>query len=574
MLMPPPHKPMTLPASLEKVLTALVQAGGTPRIVGGAVRDHLLGLQPKDIDVEVFNLDESALAGALGQFKVDAVGKAFGVYKVSVDGETHDVSLPRTENKAGQGHRGFVVTPDPKMSFKDAAARRDFTINAIGYNPVTQQFEDPWNGREDLSRMILRAVSPAFEEDPLRVLRACQFAARFEFAIAADTADRCRKLRPELSTLPVERIREEWKKLLLKSRRPSIGLNALAQTEALYLFPELEALRWVPQEWEWHSEGHSMRFLGGAPKGLEEAVVHFCLSERFLSRYGWDPQTSVFDGIAGTLHDTRLVEFSRETLLKETAELQEGSLVGNLTFKVPPASAHYTAGRWQLEVGDVWVHNCMVVDAAVRVCRDDGLMGPDEAEEERLITILGALCHDLGKPATTKFDDGRWRAHAHETAGEEPTRSFLARLGYMPDSSTTEAVVALVKDHLKPFHLFRDKASNAAIRRLAVRVPLERLCRVARADFLGRATPDALAVRDSREIEGIKWLLAKAAELQVDKSGPAPILLGRHLIARGVKPGPEMGKILKAAFEAQLDGAFLDEAGGLSWLASHLPTVG
>lgn len=321
---------------------------------------------------------------------------------------------------------------------------------------------------------MLRHVSPAFAEDPLRVLRGCQFAARFELRWHPDTLALCRQLVPELRTLPVERIWAEWQKLLLQSQRPSIGLDALLDTGAIELWPDLHALVGVPQDAAWHPEGQG------------------------------DPR------------------------------------------------------------GSLWVHNGMVVDEAVRVLADDGVTDP----EERIIVVLGALCHDLGKPATTAHTDGRWRALGHEEAGAEPTRRFLETIGC--PRRITDAVVPLVQHHLEPFQLARAQAGSAAIRRLATKVPLNRLARVARADFLGRTTADALATRDSRDIAAVNWLLARADELNVSAAAPRPWLQGRHLLEMGCTPGPELGVQLRRAFEAQLDGAFDDEPGAVRWARKHL----
>jgi tRNA nucleotidyltransferase (CCA-adding enzyme) len=481
---------MTFPITdkLDSLLRCISDAGGKPVIVGGSVRDYLLGLTPKDIDVEVFGLQSCDLEAALNaKFEaVDAVGRSFGVLKVTIEGETFDVSLPRTESKRGTGHRGFVVTSDPFMSFQDAAARRDFTINAMGWDYQTKTLLDPWGGQHDLAHKRICHVGPAFAEDPLRVLRACQFAARFGFEIAGETIELCRKLQPELATLSIERFWEEWKKLLLKARHPSIGLFAMYETGVLELFPELKALLHVAQDPEWHPEGQDH------------------------------------------------------------------------------------------PLGSLWVHNCMVTDGAARVLRDDDVLAT-EGEDSAMVLMLGALCHDLGKPAVTEFSakksdpDGpkRWRAHAHEEAGVEPTRSFLARIGCPP--GIIERVVPLVAHHLKPFHFARDKASDSAIRRLSIKAPLKDLCRVARADFLGRTTPDALATKDSREIPEVLWLLGRAAALKVDPMhGVEPFLKGRHLIDLGLRPGPQMGKLIKESFEAQLDGSISDELSAIEWARGKL----
>ena len=233
-----------LPQPVCRLTAAIIAAGGRPVLVGGAVRDYLLGATPKDFDIESYGLEAKALSLAVERVaKVHSVGKCFGVFKAKVNGMEIDVTLPRREKKVGLGHRGFEVDYDPSMSFAEAASRRDFTINAIGIDLATGTLLDPWGGVIDLNAKRIRHVSDAFDEDPLRVLRACQFSARFGFQIAAETVEKCLSLRDELATLSTERIWEEFKKMLLKSPKPSVGLVAMEATGALGLFPELVRLR-------------------------------------------------------------------------------------------------------------------------------------------------------------------------------------------------------------------------------------------------------------------------------------------------------------------------------------------
>src|SRR3954464_8920674 len=194
------------------------EAGGRALIVGGWVRDRLLGVSATNIDIEVFGLPGDRVAAVLESFgRVEPVGKSFQVFKVG----DIDVSLPRRDSKTGRGHRGFEVTGDPSMSIEEAARRRDFTINAISWDPLTGEYLDPFDGRRDLERRLLRVVDArTFADDSLRVLRAIQFAARFELAVEAGT--RAIALSIALDDLPAERIWGEFEKLL-GAPRPSIG---------------------------------------------------------------------------------------------------------------------------------------------------------------------------------------------------------------------------------------------------------------------------------------------------------------------------------------------------------------
>jgi tRNA nucleotidyltransferase (CCA-adding enzyme) len=428
-------------------------AGGRALIVGGWVRDRLMGRPSKDVDLEVFGLPTPRLRELLTAFgSVNTVGESFTVYKVA----GLDVAIPRRESKAGRGHRGFEVTGDPTLTFEDAARRRDFTINAIGWDPLAGEYIDPFNGRRDLEACLLRAVdSRTFGEDSLRVLRALQFAARFEFSLDPVTRELCRDI--PLDDLPPERIWGEIEKLLLLAPRPSIGL-ALALDLGVVdrLFPELKGLVGCPQEPEWHPEG------------------------------------------------------------------------------------------------DVWVHTLLVVDEARRRIEDLG-------RPQQITVMLGALCHDLGKPPTTAFIDGRIRSIDHEQAGVAPAAAVLDRLNIhtIDGYDVRQQILGIVADHLKPgmFHQAPNAVSDGAFRRLAQRVDLELLARVAKSDCLGRG--------GGFDCSAMDWFLARARELGVQHAPPEPLVKGRHLLALGLSPGPQVGAVLKQIYERQLDGSIKTVEDGL-----------
>ena len=238
---------------VSSLARAIQEAGGRALLVGGCVRDALMGTTPKDWDLEVYNLDAARLREVLDQFgPVNVVGESFTVYKL---GQHLDVSMPRRERKTARGHKGFVIEGDPSMSVEEATRRRDFTINAILQDPLTGELIDPYHGRRDIEQRMLRAVSvETFAEDSLRVLRAAQFASRFQFDIDAETVELCRGI--DLTDLPAERIWGELEKLLLRSAQPSIGLEWLRKLSAIeQLFPEIQSLIDVPQDREWHPEG-------------------------------------------------------------------------------------------------------------------------------------------------------------------------------------------------------------------------------------------------------------------------------------------------------------------------------
>jgi len=261
-----------LPENVLSLAHAIHEAGGRALLVGGCVRDALMGVPPKDWDLEVYNLDAAHLREILDQFgPVNVVGEAFTVYKL---GHHLDVSIPRRERKSGRGHKAFVIEGDPSMSVAEATRRRDFTINAILQDPLTGELIDPFEGRRDIEQRILRAVSKdTFAEDSLRVLRAAQFAARFEFEIEPGTIELCRTI--DLSDLPAERIWGEIEKLLLRAVHPSIGIEWLRRLGAVEkLFPEIQSLIGVPQDPEWHPEGdvfvHTKLVIDGARKLIDD----------------------------------------------------------------------------------------------------------------------------------------------------------------------------------------------------------------------------------------------------------------------------------------------------------------
>ena len=247
----------------EKLITTIAKdiaaENGRLLYVGGYARDtilkqHGVDVEHKDIDVEVYGLPLEQLQQLLAKYAtVNTVGMSFGIMKLS--GTNIDVSLPRRDSKQGTGHKGFIVDTDPNMSLREAARRRDFTINSLAIDALTGEVIDEYNGVADLKAGILRATDfELFADDSLRVLRAMQLAARFNLTLDPATAALCQTI--SLSDLPGERIGEEWKKLLLKAPRPSVGLAIAKETGILQqLHPELDVLSTIPQDPRWHPEG-------------------------------------------------------------------------------------------------------------------------------------------------------------------------------------------------------------------------------------------------------------------------------------------------------------------------------
>ena len=438
-------------AAIQEVLVSISKMvaanGGRALLVGGCVRDTLLESFPRDFDVEVYGVPPAKLVEILSRFfSINLVGEAFGVIKIQKF--PIDVSLPRRESKRGEGHRGFEVFSDEKMSPQEAASRRDFTINAMAIDPLTRELLDPFGGLQDLEQRILRHTSLKFGEDPLRVLRGLQLIGRFALTPDAETVDLASRLFKEYETLPIERVWAEWYKWAAQSTHPALGLMWLKQTQWIQGYPELVALEGCPQDPRWHPEG------------------------------------------------------------------------------------------------DVWTHTLHVTDESAQIAGQESL-----SMEDRATLVFAALCHDLGKPTTTKETPEGVSSRGHPKTKDIYVQ-FLERIGTPP--KIIERVVALCLYHLTHLDFV---GSHRHVRRLAFSLSssgetIEMLCRLVEADNSGRPPlPKGLPDR-------MKHMEQMAKELNVESAAPQPILLGRHLLDLGFPPGPPMGKILKSAFEAQLDGRF------------------
>jgi tRNA nucleotidyltransferase (CCA-adding enzyme) len=271
-----------IPKILEDILINLQDLGAMPILVGGCVRDYFLNIPVKDYDVEIFGIDcFETIEKSLKKYgSVKLVGKSFGVLTLRADGYDFDFALPRTEKKIGNTHQDFEVITNANLSFKEAAIRRDFSINAIGYDFSKKEFLDPFNGINDLKNKIIKHIDDnTFIEDSLRVYRAVGFASRFGFKIEGKTKELCKKivLNDELKYLPKERIYEELKKLFLKSSKPSIGFELIRELGILKYFPELKALINCIQDELYHPEGdvwvHTMMCLDELSRILKEEKI-------------------------------------------------------------------------------------------------------------------------------------------------------------------------------------------------------------------------------------------------------------------------------------------------------------
>jgi len=251
---------MQLPKILQTISTILVKQNAKAIVVGGSVRDYFLDLPCKDYDIEVYGLDSiNTLEKILLKYgSVNLVGKSFGILKFTYNFDEYDFSFPRSEHKVSKGHRGFEVIVDGNLDFKSASKRRDFTINAMGYDIQNNIFLDPFGGLKDIARKTLKHIDDTtFIEDPLRIYRAVQFSARFGFKLDEATYNLCKSMMNKniLEELPKERIYLEFVKLLLKSPKPSLGFELMRGLGILDYFPELKAIINVPQSSLCHPEG-------------------------------------------------------------------------------------------------------------------------------------------------------------------------------------------------------------------------------------------------------------------------------------------------------------------------------
>lgn len=327
---------MTDMETARTIAKKVAELGGTVYFVGGYVRDKLLRLENKDIDIEIHDIPVAALEQILDSMgECIKIGKSFGIY--GLKGYSLDIALPRTERRTGTGHRDFAVTSDPFMGTYEAARRRDFTINALMENVLTGEITDHFGGQADLQKGILRHIDDTtFVEDPLRVLRAAQFAARFHFTIAAETAALCRNI--NLSPLSKERVMLELEKALLKSDMPSVFFAELRTMGQLgYWFPELQALIGLPQNREHHHEGdtwtHTMMVLDEAAKkrDIVRYPLGFMLSA-LCHDFGKAVCTTEVDGVIHSYgHETAGLPSVQQFLFRITSETKLKQYVLNMT---------------------------------------------------------------------------------------------------------------------------------------------------------------------------------------------------------------------------------------------------
>lgn len=435
------EKDMEMAQNIAKAVRA---AGGTAYYVGGYVRDRLLKIENKDIDIEVHGVTPTQLMEILDGLGTRlSMGESFGIF--GLKGYTVDIAMPRKEKQRGKGHRDFEMFVDPFIGTEKAAQRRDFTVNALMMDVLTGEIIDHFGGIDDLNRKILRHVSgETFAEDALRVLRAAQFAARFDFSVAKETMALCYGI--SLAELSKERVEAEMKKALLKAKKPSVFFETLRKMNQLSVwFPEAEALIGVEQNPKYHAEG------------------------------------------------------------------------------------------------DVWNHTMMVLDVAAELC---------DQTENPFGFMLTALTHDFGKPISTEMINGKLCSYSHETKGLPIVKRFLQRI--TTETKLIQYVLNMTEYHMKPHQLAAQCSSVKSTNKLFdCSVAPKDLVLFARADHLGRRITEPAPDHDAflwERLERFRQTMAK------------PYVMGRDLIAQGLKPNAQFSEILNYAHKLRLAGIEKEDA--------------
>ena len=425
-------------------------AGGRTFFVGGFVRDRLLGIPNKDVDVEVHGIEAGTLEEILDTLgQRTQMGLSFGVY-----GLKHcslDIAMPRKEQATGRGHRDFAVYTDPFLGPEKAARRRDFTVNALMEDVLTGEIVDPFGGRRDLEKGILRHVSDdSFPEDPLRVLRGAQFAARFGFRVAEETVRLCKTM--DLSALPRERVLGELQKALEKAPRPSVFFEVLRQMEQLTVwFPELQTLIGVPQDPVHHPEGdawtHTMAVLDAAA-GLREAEEHprYLLMAALCHDLGKAETTVTIENRVRSIgHEEAGVTIAQRLLDRLGVPREEKKYVQNMVLlhMRPNALAGCDAG---VKSTNKLFDSALCPEDLILLARADRLgQKKDPAGEEAWLRsrlesyretmakpyVMGRDLMEMGFAPDARFSQALAYAHKLRLAGVEKADALKQTVGYL-----------------------------------------------------------------------------------------------------------------------------------------------
>ena len=409
----------------KEIATNVSLAGGRAYFVGGFVRDRLLGIKNKDIDIEVHGVSPEKLREIVSMSgQILEMGESFGIF--SLKGTDIDIAMPRREEATGKGHRDFNVSVDPKIGTKKAAERRDFTVNALMEDVLTGEIIDHFGGKEDLKNKILRHVNDtSFPEDPLRVLRLAQFSARFGFTVHNSTKELCRHI--DLSSLSKERIEGEMKKALLKAERPSVFFEVLRDVKGLdFWFPEPEKLIGLPQNPAFHPEGdvwvHTMEVIDRAVKyrALVSEPFSFMLSA-LCHDFGKITATKEIDGVYHAYsHESEGVPIVKKFLSRLTNEKDVTDYVLNMTLLHMKPGVMARASSKMKSFNKLFDESVNPKDLIYLSLSDEGER--NENIENILLTRLQSFNETMKKP----FVQGKDLI----AAGLTPDKSFSEILNY------------------------------------------------------------------------------------------------------------------------------------------------
>ncbi len=409
----------------KEIAVKVSLAGGRAYFVGGFVRDRLLGVNGKDIDIEVHGIDVNTLREILSTLGTTLeMGESFGIF--SLRGTDIDVALPRKESATGRGHRDFDISVDPCIGTEKAAMRRDFTVNALMEDVLTGEIIDHFGGQKDLENKILRHVNDAsFPEDPLRVLRLAQFAARFGFSVAEETKALCRTI--DLSSLSKERIEGEMKKALLTAYSPSVFFEVLRDVNGLdFWYPEIKSLTGLRQNPRFHPEGdvwvHTMEVLDRCALYRDKVSDPFAFMLSALCHdLGKIEATKELDGVIHAYaHESLGLPIAEKFLHRITNEKSVIKYVLNMTALHMKPGVMARAGSSMKSFNKLFDESINPRELIFLALCDEGER--NENIEEILLERLGVFEEIMSRP----YVQGRDLT----AAGLKPDKSFSEILDY------------------------------------------------------------------------------------------------------------------------------------------------
>jgi tRNA nucleotidyltransferase (CCA-adding enzyme) len=516
-------------------------------IVGGAVRDWVLGQSPKDLDIEVFSLKPEKLESTLSTYgEVDFVGKSFGIYKLRLGKEVYDFSLPRKDSKIeeAKGHKSFEVKTDHNLTPLEASLRRDFTINSLFYDPIKEKLMDPHGGLEDLKRKVLRHTSLSFSEDPLRSLRAVQFAARFNLTLDKETARLCQTMhsKGELHSLSKERVREEITKFLLKGKHHTSSIEVLRQTMWLELLPELKSIDKVEQDPQWHPEGDVLKHTFHALEALQNIKEYAILEEKEKLAYCLGVLCHDLGKPLTTYREYR-EELKREVITSPNHPRKGLRATESLLT--------------QLGYGDTLIRRAKLLT----LYHMEHLWVKDAKGVRRLACQLSPTNPHSESPKIEESIQGLALVVEADHSGRPPLEKGL------PEKMKTIMKIAerenclqkppkplLKGSDLISIGLPEGKALGSILKKTYKRQVLE-----------GQTQPNKEELNT--------WVLKNFRRLVIEGGGPAPLITGEDIKSLKIKPSKEFSTLLSQSYKSQLSGEISNKEQAMNWLKQRVKSL-